>query len=126
LEAEGNYTPSATLHHAIAGWLCFWLSYPETKNTMTHLHSDDEEQSRSSHDARLNTLLSALSHSPQTGQSRIRLIAIGTPDDLIQLIHRLHRCGLEVPQWSTPQPIPDSNEVVRVYIQNSGRSSDRL
>jgi hypothetical protein len=100
---------------------------------MTHIHSDEElfsfreaPPTRSSHDSRLNTLLSALSHSPQTGQSRIRLIAIGTPDDLIQLIHRLHRCGLEVPQWSTPQPIPDSNEVVRVYIQNGGRSGDRL
>jgi hypothetical protein len=92
---------------------------------MTHTHSD-EGRASASNDSRLNTLLSALSHSPQTGQSRVRLIAIGTSEDLIQLIHRLHRCGLEVPQWSPPQPIPDSNEVVRVYIQNGGRSGDRL
>jgi hypothetical protein len=96
---------------------------------MTYLHPDEGQFSfreapptRPSDDSRLNTLLSALSHSPQTGRSRIRLIAIGTPEDLIQLIHRLHRCGLEVPQWSTPQPIPETNEVVRVYIQNGGRS----
>jgi hypothetical protein len=95
---------------------------------MTHIHSDEGRFSfrealptRSSDASRLNTLLSALSHSPQTGQSRIRLIAIGTSEDLIQLIHRLHRSGLEVPQWSPPQPIPDSNEVVRVYIQNGGQ-----
>jgi hypothetical protein len=114
----------------IAGWLCFWLSYSETKskthrNPMTHFHSD-EGRTSASDDSRLNTLLSALSHSPQTGKSRIRLIAIGAPEDLVQLIHRLHRCGLEVPQWSTPQPIPETNEVVRVYIQTGGRSGDRL
>jgi hypothetical protein len=102
----------------------FPTAKPKTKEHMTHLHPD-EGRDRASNDSRLNTLLSALSHSPQTGRSRIRLIAIGTPEDLIQLIHRLHRCGLEVPQWSIPQPIPDSNEVVRVYIQNGGRSSDQ-
>ena len=91
---------------------------------MTYIHPD-EGRASASDDSRLNTLLAALSHSPQTGRSRIRLIAIGTPEDLVQLIHRLHRCGLEVPQWSPPQPIPETNEVVRVYIQNGGRSGDR-
>jgi hypothetical protein len=100
---------------------------------MTHFHPDEGHDSRSerlrqrsSDDSRLNILLSTLSHSPQTGQSRIRLIAIGTAEDLVQLIHRLHRSGLEVPQWSPPQPIPETNEVVRVYIQNGGRSGDRI
>ncbi|MBD3881352.1 hypothetical protein IFO70_06255 [Phormidium tenue FACHB-886] len=53
---------------------------------------------RSSSSSRLDALLSALTHSPQTGRSRTRLIAIGTPEDVLQQIHRLHRCGLEVPQ----------------------------
>jgi hypothetical protein len=83
---------------------------------MTYHHSDESDRASS----RLNTLLSALSHSPQRGKSRVQLIAIGAAEDVLQLMHRLHRCGLEVPQWSPPQPIPETEEIVRVYIQNSG------
>jgi hypothetical protein len=86
---------------------------------MTHTHPDRAGDCPAA-DSRWQTLLSAFYQSPQTGQSRIRLIAIGSPEDLLHLIHRLHRCGLEVPQWSPPQPIPDTGEVVRVYIQNTG------
>ncbi|MBD3886960.1 hypothetical protein IFO70_35630 [Phormidium tenue FACHB-886] len=82
---------------------------------MTQLNDETSDRSR------LDALFSALTHSPQRGRSQIRLIAIGTPEAVLQHMHRLHRCGLEVPQWSPPQPIPGTDEVVRVYIQNSGR-----
>jgi hypothetical protein len=71
--------------------------------------------------SRLNTLLSALSQSPLRGKSRVQIIAIGASEDVLQLMHRLHRCGLEVPLWSPPQPIPETEEIVRVYIQNAGQ-----
>jgi hypothetical protein len=112
----------------VALFLAFLSRKPKAKpnrNTMTYLQPDEGHAS-AFNDSRLNTLLSALSHSPQTGKSRIRLIAIGTPEDLLHLVNRLPRCGLEVPQWSPPQPIPETNEVVRVYIQNGGRSGDRI
>ena len=64
--------------------------------------------------------MAALSRSPQRGKSRVQIIAIGAAEDVLQLMNRLHRCGLEVPQWSPPQPIPETEEIVRVYIQNSG------
>jgi hypothetical protein len=102
-----------------AGWLSFWLSSPENqklKDTMTYHNSDQSDRDAS----RLNTLLPALAHSPQRGKSRVQIIAIGAAEDVLQLMYRLHRCGLEVPQWSPPQPIPETEEVVRVYIQNSG------
>jgi hypothetical protein len=86
-------------------------------------HNSDETSDRAA--SRLNTLLSALSHSPQRGKSRVQLIAIGAAEDVLQLMYRLHRCGLEVPQWSPPQPIPETEEVVRIYIQNSGQNSGR-
>jgi hypothetical protein len=61
---------------------------------------------------------------PEKGRSRIRIILIGTIEDVTQQIHRFRRCGLEVPQWSPPQRIPDTDEVVCVYIQNGGRSEE--
>ncbi len=82
-------------------------------------HNPDQSGDRDN--SRLNTLLSAFSQSPLRGKSRVQIIAIGTPEDVLQLMHRLHRCGLEVPMWSPPQPIPDTEEVVRVYIQNAGQ-----
>ena len=86
---------------------------------MTHHNSDQSDRAAS----RLDTLMAALSHSPLRGKSRVQLIAIGAAEDVLQLMHRLHRCGLEVPQWSPPQPIPETEEIVRVYIQNSGSQS---
>jgi hypothetical protein len=83
---------------------------------MTFHNSDQSDDA-----SRLNTLLSAFSQSPLRGKSRVQIIAIGLPEDVLQLMHRLHRCGLEVPLWSPPQPIPDTEEVVRVYIQNAGQ-----
>ena len=84
---------------------------------MTH-HTPDQ----SSDHSRLNTLLSAFSQSPLRGKSRVQIIAIGAPEDVLQLMYRLHRCGLEIPLWSPPQPIPDTDEIVRVYIQNAGQN----
>ena len=85
---------------------------------MTH-HNPDQ----SSDNSRLNTLLSAFSQSPLRGKSRVQIIAIGAPEDVLQLMYRLHRCGLEIPLWSPPQPIPDTEEIVRVYIQNAGQNA---
>jgi hypothetical protein len=88
---------------------------------MTHTNPH-EECDRISDQSRLHTLLNAIYNSPQSGQSRIRIILIGAIEDVTQQIHRFRRSGLEVPQWSPPQRIPDSDEVVCVYIQNGGRS----
>ncbi len=85
---------------------------------MTYHNSD-----QSGDNSQLNTLLSAFSQSPLRGKSRVQIIAIGAPEDVLQLMHRLHRCGLEVPMWSPPQPIPDTEEIVRVYIQNAGQNA---
>ncbi len=73
--------------------------------------------------SQLDTLLSVFSQSPLRGKSRVQLIAIGTAEDVLQLMYRLHRCGIEVPLWSPPQPIPNTEEVVRIYIQNAGQNS---
>jgi hypothetical protein len=70
-----------------------------------------------------NTLLTAFSQSSLRGKSRVQFIAIGLPEDVLQFMYRLHPCGIEVPLWSPPQPIPDTDEIVRVYIQNAGQST---
>ena len=88
---------------------------------MTYHNSDESDRAAS----RLDTLMATLSHSPLRGKSRVQLIAIGAAEDVLQLMHRLHRSGLEVPQWSPPQPIPETEEVVRIYIQNSGQNNRR-
>jgi hypothetical protein len=85
---------------------------------MTH-HNPDQ----SGNALQLHTLLSLFSQSSLRGKSRVQLIAIGAPEDVLQLMYRLHRCGIEIPLWSPPQPIPDTEEIVRVYIQNAGRVS---
>ena len=69
------------------------------------------------------TLLTAFSQSSLRGKSRVQFIAIGLPEDVLQFMYRLHPCGIEVPLWSPPQPIPDTDEIVRVYIQNAGQSN---
>jgi hypothetical protein len=85
---------------------------------MTHSNPD-----QSGENPQLQTLLSVFSRSSLRGKSRVQLIAIGTPEDVLQLLYRLHRCGLEVSLWSPPQPIPDTEEIVRVYIQNAGQNA---
>ena len=70
-----------------------------------------------------NTLLSVFSQSPLRGKSRVQIIVIGAPEDVLQFMYRLHPIGIEVPMWSPPQPIPDTEEIVRVYIQNAGQSA---
>ncbi len=84
-------------------------------------HNSDQSGDRDT--LQLSTLLSAFSQSPLRGKSRVQLIAIGTAEDVLQLIYRLHRCGIEVPLWSPPQPIPDTEEIVRIYIQNAGQNA---
>ena len=79
--------------------------------------SDDRENSP------LSTLLSVFSQSPLRGKSRVQIIAIGTAEDVLQLIYQLHQAGLEVPLWSPPQPIPGTDEVVRIYTLNAGQNT---
>ena len=73
--------------------------------------------------SRRNTLLTAFSKSPLRGKSRVQIIAIGLPEDVLQFMYRLHPYGLEVPLWSPAQPIPDTDEIVRVYIQNARQNA---
>ncbi len=82
-------------------------------------HNPDQ----SGDNSQLNTLLSVFSQSPLRGKSRVQLIAIGTAEDVLQIMYRLHRAGIEVPLWSPPQPIPGTEEVVRIYIQNAGQNA---
>jgi hypothetical protein len=102
----------------VAKFLVFLKQKPKTKETMTHYSPD-----QSGEKLQLHTLLSVFSRSSLRGKSRVQLIAIGLPEDVLQLMYRLHRCGLEVPLWSPPQPIPDTDEIVRVYIQNAGQNA---
>ena len=78
----------------------------------------DRSANASSSDDRLQDLLSAL-HLPAlpTGGSRVRLIAIGDRTSVKELVNRLHRCGIAVPMWTPAQPIPHTDEVVRIYSQ---------
>ena len=70
-------------------------------------------------DDRIRDLLSALNlPALPTGGSKVRLIAIGNPESVTDLIYCLHPCGIEVPMWSPAQPIPNTDEVVRVYSRN--------
>ena len=89
---------------------------------MTH-HTPDQSGNQSGNALQLNTLLTLFSQSPLRGKSRVQLIAIGLPEDVLQVMYRIHPCGIEVPLWSPPQPIPDTEEIVRVYIQNARRGA---
>ena len=53
-----------------------------------------------------------------TGGSKVRLIAIGDRVSVTDLINSLHPCSIEVPMWSPAQPIPNTDEVVRIYSRN--------
>ena len=87
---------------------------------MTH-HTPDQSGNQSGNALQLNTLLTLFSQSPLRGKSRVQLIAIGSPEDVLQIMYRIHPCSIEVPLWSPAQPIPNTEEIVRVYIQNAGR-----
>ena len=71
----------------------------------------------------LNTLLTTFSQSPLRGKSRVQIIAIGLPENVLQFMYRIHPCGIEIPLWSPAQPIPNTDEIVRVYIQNAGQNN---
>ena len=78
----------------------------------------DRSANASSSDDRLQDLLSALNlPALPTGGSRVRLIAIGDRASVKELVNRLHRCGIAVPMWTPAQPIPNTDEVVRIYSQ---------
>ena len=85
---------------------------------MTHRHPD-----QSGYALQLNTLVTAFSQSSLRGKSRVQIIAIGLPGDVLQFMYRIHPCGIEIPLWSPAQPIPDTDEIVRVYIQNAGQNN---
>ena len=53
-----------------------------------------------------------------TGGPKVRLIAIGNRQSVTDLINSLHPCSIEVPMWSPAQPIPNTDEVVRIYSRN--------
>ena len=75
-------------------------------------------ESSSNSDDRLQDLLSALNlPALPTGGSRVRLIAIGDRQSVTELVNRLHRCGIAVPMWTPAQPIPHTDEVMRIYSQ---------
>ena len=73
----------------------------------------------SASDDRVRDLLSPLNlPALPTGGSKVRLIAIGDRKSVTDLINSLHPHGIEVPMWSPAQPIPNTDEVVRVYSRN--------
>ncbi|HEY9643309.1 MAG TPA: hypothetical protein V6C57_22665 [Coleofasciculaceae cyanobacterium] len=55
-------------------------------------------------------------------QAKVRVILLGTPQDVNTVIYDLHQRGFaEVAAWSPPQSIPDSREIIRVHIRRFGR-----
>jgi hypothetical protein len=102
----------------VAKFLVF-LKKTKNQGTIMTFHNSDQSDNA----ARLNTLLTAFSQSSLRGKSRVQLIAIGAPEDVLQLMYRLHRVGIEISLWSPPQPIPNTEEVVRIYIQNAGQNN---
>ena len=83
------------------------------------MDADPSTVSIADSDDRLQDLLSALNlPALPTGGSRVRLIAIGDRASVKELINRLHRCGIPVPMWTPAQPIPHTDEVVRIYSQS--------
>jgi hypothetical protein len=84
--------------------------------SIANASSPDSDSSDSAD--RLQDLLSALNlPALPTGGSRVRLIAIGDRASVKELVNRLHRCGIPVPLWTPAQPIPNTDEVVRIYSQ---------
>jgi hypothetical protein len=80
--------------------------------------ASSSDSGSSDSDDRLHDLLSALNlPALPTGGSRVRLIAIGDRASVKELVNRLHRCGIAVPMWTPAQPIPHTDEVVRIYSQ---------
>ena len=62
----------------------------------------------SDRDDRIRDLLSPLNlPALPTGGSKVRLIAIGDPASVTNLINSLHPCSIEVPMWS-PAPADSS------------------
>ena len=87
---------------------------------MCHCQSTGSDDSFSSdRDDRIRDLLSPMNlPALPTGGSKVRLIAIGDPASVTDLINSLHPCSIEVPMWSPAQPIPNTDEVVRIYSRN--------
>jgi hypothetical protein len=57
-------------------------------------------------------------------QAKVRVILMGTPEDVSSVIYDLYqRDFADVNDWSPPQPIPNSDEIIRVQIRRFGRSS---
>ena len=54
---------------------------------MTYYNPD-----QSGENLQLDTLLSVFSRSSLRGKSRVQIIAIGAPEDVLQLMYRLHHC----------------------------------
>jgi hypothetical protein len=60
----------------------------------------------------------------RTPQAKVRVILLGTPEDVSSVIYELYQRGFaEVSAWSPPQMIPDADEIIRVHIRRFGRSS---
>jgi hypothetical protein len=56
-------------------------------------------------------------------QAKVRVILLGTPEDVSSVIYELYQRGFaEVSSWSPPQTIPDADEIIRVHIRRFGRS----
>ncbi len=72
----------------------------------------------------LTTLTQAHATSVRSRQGRVRVILLGTPEDVSSVIYDLFQCNFaEIGNWSPPQVIPDSDEIIRVHIRRFGRSS---
>lgn len=51
---------------------------------------------------------------------RLRIILLGIPEDVNHTIHEFHVRGFaDADNWSLPQPIPNSNEVLSVLTKRS-------
>ena len=97
--------------------MCYCQSYCQSHGMDANSFTDFSANASSSDD-RLQELLSPLNlPALPTGGSRVRLIAIGDRTSVKDMVNRLHPCGIPVPMWTPAQPIPNTDEVVRIYSQ---------
>ena len=58
-------------------------------------------------------------------QNRLRVILIGSPEEVMRAIRELHARGFaETRHWSILQPIPNANEVLSVHTRRGINRSE--
>lgn len=71
----------------------------------------------------MNTSLRSLLSTPKSDSERLRLIAIGSADWIIQTIHHLHHLRFaEAGDWSPLLPVSNSKDLMSILTRQCARS----